>query len=113
MQNSTLLWVTDGSYNRKLAADLSGAGWIIICYMTGSRLTGSFWKRSTAANLYPTELLGLSALHILERAIEEYYQIKKWTAVMCCYNKEALEMSSYHLQGIKSSVKCADVQRNL
>jgi hypothetical protein len=26
MKNNTLLWVTDGSYNRKKAIDLSGVG---------------------------------------------------------------------------------------
>jgi hypothetical protein len=31
MQNNTLVWTMDGSYNRKWAADLSGVGWIIFC----------------------------------------------------------------------------------
>jgi hypothetical protein len=35
MQNNTLVWTTDGSYDRKRAADLSGVGWIIFCKRTG------------------------------------------------------------------------------
>ena len=31
MQNNTLVWTTDRSYDRKRAADLSGVGWIIFC----------------------------------------------------------------------------------
>ena len=42
MKAKTLLWVTDGSYNRKQAPDLCGVGWVIICTRTGRRLTGPF-----------------------------------------------------------------------
>ncbi len=35
MRNNTLIWVTDGSYDRKNAKELSGAGWIIFCTKTG------------------------------------------------------------------------------
>ncbi len=45
MQNSTLVWTTDRSYNRKRAADLSGVGWIIFCKRTGLRMTGMFWEK--------------------------------------------------------------------
>jgi hypothetical protein len=30
----TLIWTTDGSYDRKNATDLSGVGWIIFCKAT-------------------------------------------------------------------------------
>ena len=35
MKINTLIWVTDGSYDRKKAKDLSGVGWIIFCTKTG------------------------------------------------------------------------------
>ncbi len=38
----SLIWVTNGSYNRKRASDLSGVGWIIFCKSTGFCITGSF-----------------------------------------------------------------------
>ena len=31
MRNKSLYWVTDGSYNRKRAAEISGVGWVIFC----------------------------------------------------------------------------------
>ncbi len=43
MRSDSLLWVTDGSYDRKRAPVLSGVGWIIFCQHTGKRLVGSFW----------------------------------------------------------------------
>jgi hypothetical protein len=44
MTAGTLIWTTDGSYDRKRAADLSGAGWIIFCKATRHRITGLFWE---------------------------------------------------------------------
>jgi hypothetical protein len=35
MRNNTLIWVTDGSYNRKKAKELSRAGWIIFFSLWG------------------------------------------------------------------------------
>ncbi len=35
MKNNTLVWTTDGSYDRKKAADLSVVGWIIFCKDSG------------------------------------------------------------------------------
>ena len=63
MKSNTLTWVTDGSYDRKQAADLCGVGWIIFCSKTGIRLTGTFWERSQSASSYRAEMLGLCSLH--------------------------------------------------
>ncbi len=35
MTAGTLIWMTNGSYDRKRAADLLGVGWIIFCKATG------------------------------------------------------------------------------
>ncbi len=35
MTAGILIWMTDGSYDRKRDADLSGVGWIIFCKATG------------------------------------------------------------------------------
>ncbi len=51
MKNNTLLWVTDGSYDRKKAIDLSGVGWIIFGTKTGFRLTGTFWEKSNFVDI--------------------------------------------------------------
>jgi hypothetical protein len=42
MRNNLLIWVSNGSYDRKKAKELSGIGWIIFCTQTGLRLTGTF-----------------------------------------------------------------------
>jgi hypothetical protein len=73
MESNTLTWVTNGSYNRKRAADLCGVRWIIFCSKTGQKLTGTFWERSPSASSYRAEMLGLCALHLLARALTEFY----------------------------------------
>jgi hypothetical protein len=95
-----MLWVTDGSYDRKKAIDLSGVGWIIFCTKTGFRPTGTFWEKSNSASLYRVEMLEFYALHLLARAVVEFYQIKGWSATLCCNNKRALKLSSHHLRRI-------------
>jgi hypothetical protein len=87
MRHNLLIWVTDGSYNRKKASNLSGVGWIICCTRTGLRLVGTFWENSTWANLYRAEMLGLCALHLLAQAVAESYKVEKWSAILCCNNK--------------------------
>jgi len=77
MQLNTLTWVTDGSYDRKRAADLCGVRWVIFCSKTGLRLTGTFWERLPSASSYRAGMLGLCCLHLLARALSEYYQIQE------------------------------------
>jgi hypothetical protein len=62
MKNNTLVWMTDGSYNRKQAADLSAVGWIIFCKRTGLRMTGTFWEKSPSASSFRAEMHGLCCL---------------------------------------------------
>jgi hypothetical protein len=83
------------------------------CTKTGLHLTGTFWEKSNSASLYGAELLGLCALNLLTRAVVEYYKVKGWSAVLCCNNKHALELSSYHLRCIRPSAKCAGICRSL
>jgi hypothetical protein len=109
MMAGTLIWTTDGSYDRKNAADLSGVGWVIFCKATGQRLMGSFRERSITASSFRAEMLGLCKLHFLARVIFEYYTLGRWTATMCCYNKRVLTLSSHHNGRIRLSAKCADI----
>ena len=75
MKLDSLLWVTDGSYNRKRAPVLSRVGWIIFCQDTGKRLVGSSWEKSSSASSYRAELLGLCLLHLLAQALSEFYKV--------------------------------------
>jgi hypothetical protein len=112
MKNKTVTWVTDGSYDKLRAADLSGIGWVLLCTRTGKRLTGWCWERSITANSYRAEMLGLCSLHLLARALSEYYKITNWEITICCDNEGALDCSSYQLRRIKPSAKCADIRRS-
>jgi hypothetical protein len=94
MRSNSLLWVTDGSYDRKRAPTLSGVGWIIFCQHTGKRLVGSFWEKSSSASSYRAELLGLCSLHLLVQALSEFYKVSGWKATLCCNNLRALQLSS-------------------
>jgi hypothetical protein len=87
MTAGTLILTTNGSYDRKRAADLSGVGWIIFCKATGCQITGSFWEHSITASSFRAEMLGLCTLHLLARAIAEYCGLGRWSAMMCCNNK--------------------------
>jgi hypothetical protein len=79
MKSNTLIWVTDGSYDWKKAADLCIVGWIIFCSKTGLQLTATFWERSISASSYLAKMLGLCALHLFARVLSEFYKIQEWT----------------------------------
>jgi hypothetical protein len=81
MANNSLVWVTDGSYDRKKAIDLCGVEWIIFCTKTGFHLTGTFWEKSTLASSYRAEMLRLCTLHLLAWAVVEYYKVEGITNV--------------------------------
>ncbi len=71
METNSLIWVADGSYDRKRASVISGVGWIIFCQTTGKRLVGSFWEKSPLASSYRAELLGLCSLHLFALALSK------------------------------------------
>ena len=50
MERGTLTWVADGSYDRKRAPRISGAGWVVHCSATGKILRSFFYQKSTAAS---------------------------------------------------------------
>ena len=112
MKNNTLVWTNDGSYDRKKAADLSVVGWIIFCKDSGLRMTGTFWEKSPLASSFRAEMLGLACLHLLVRAVAEFFAISHWTAVILCNNKKALELSSHHRRRIRPSAKWANIRRS-
>jgi hypothetical protein len=113
MKSNTLLWVTDGSYDRKRAPVLSRVGWIIFCQHTGKHLVGSFWEKSSSASSYRAELLRLCSLHILALALSKFYKISDWKATLYCDNLRALQLSSQERRHIKPSAACSNLHRSL
>jgi hypothetical protein len=112
MQNNTLMWTTDRSYDSKRAADLSGVGWIIFCKRTGLQMTGTSWEKSPLASSFRAEMLGLACLHLLARAVAEFFNLGQWATVISCNNKKALELSLNHRRRIKLRAKCANIRRS-
>ena len=94
MKSNTLLWVTDGAYDRKRTPVLSGVVWIIFCQTIGKHLVGSFWEKSPLARSYRAVLLGLCLLHIFALALSKFYKVSDWKATLCCDNLRSLLLSS-------------------
>ena len=113
MNTHSLLLVADGSYDRKHAPVIIGAGWIIFCQTTGKHLVGSFWENSPLASSYRAKLLGLCSLHLFALAISKFYKVSDWKAALCCDNLRALLLSTKDRRHIKPSATCSDIHRNL
>ena len=75
-------------------------------------MTGKFWERNLGASSYQAEMLGLCALHLFAKALSEFYNIQEWKATLGCDNKRALKQSWHTHHRIRSSAKCADIQRS-
>jgi hypothetical protein len=112
VKNNFLVWTTDGSYDRKRAADLSAVGWIIFCKRTGLRMTGTFWEKSPSASLFRAEMFGLCCLHLLARGVANFFDLGQWAAILSCNNKRALELSSNHCRRIKPSANTANIRHS-
>lgn len=67
------VFVTDGSYSRKIRSDISGAGWLIYCSdCTQVLFKGSFYEICPQAGSYCGKLLGLLAVHVFIHAVESF-----------------------------------------
>ena len=113
MVNGTLVWCADGSYKRKAASDVCGAGWVAECRATGNRLEGSFYEITEDATAYRAEQLGLNAIHHLLCAISIFYAVDEWDTKTGCDNEEAIKISRRRLRRIRPSMSCADILRNI
>ena len=109
METNSLIWETDGLYDRKRAPVISGVGWIIFCQTTGKHLVGLFWEKSPSASLYRAELLGLCSLHLVALALSKFYKVSGWKATLGCNNLCALILSSKECRRIKPSAACLDI----
>ncbi len=113
MQTNSLVWVTNGSYDRKRAPVISGVGWIIFCQPTGKHLVGSFWEKFTLASSYRAKLLGLCLLHLFALALSEFDKVSGWKAMLNCDNLWELILCSHDHRHIKLSTACSDIHCNL
>ena len=105
MRKGTAVLVTDGSYDRKRAPSVSGAGWVITCRIAQKFLRGSFYETSISASAYRGELLGLVVLHTLALALSEFCSLEKAIGKMCCDNMGALGQSRKVSKRISTGAK--------
>ena len=113
MRNGTLVWCADGSYNRKIAPDVSGVGWIVKCSEYGNSMEGSFYEISDEANAYRAEQLGMCANHHLISALSQFYKIGKWKTNTGGDNEGTVKITRRRLNRIRPGMKCADILRNI
>ena len=89
-----LLAVTDGSYDREKAKDVSRLGWILVCTKTRCTIWGSFYKISPKARSFRGELLGLVAIHMLALAVAQFFCMDIVPGCIFCNNIATLNQSS-------------------
>ncbi len=90
MVNGKLIAVTDGSFDRERAKDVSGSGWILLCTASQQTLHGSFYEISPKAESFRGELLGLVAIHTLALAVVRFFHLDCVSRKICCNNFAAL-----------------------
>merc|ERR1712194_336048 len=113
MKNNTIAWYTDGSYHRKRALKVSGAGWMAYFTRINNNMTGSFYEISEDAGSYRGEQLGLCAIHHLIKGLCDFYNIHDWHPTINCDNKGAIKMSKRNLRRNRLECSCANILRNL
>ena len=69
--NRSCVSVTYGSYMRELYPNVCSTAFIFECTNGTGRLIGSFPETTVSANRYRGELLGLMAIHIILRSVNE------------------------------------------
>ena len=113
LRYGTAVMVTDGSYDRSLAPDVSGAGWYFCCRLTRRVVHGSFWERSRTASSYRGELLGLVALHTLVHGLMVHHGVDRARGKMCCDSDSALDQAATRRRRVRAGAKQGDLLRAL
>jgi hypothetical protein len=75
IQDESLVVVCDGSYIREMYPNLCSAALIFECTRGRGRLVVSFAEKSSSANAYRGELLGLMAVHLILLAVNTFTRI--------------------------------------
>jgi hypothetical protein len=102
------VYVTDGSYCRKIRSEIDGAGYMIYCKRRKKVVPkGSFYELCE-------KILGLLAVHLHILAIEQFYGLELFPqGLVGCNNLGSLNKSKEKQRKIPSSAKHADVLRSL
>lgn len=112
-KRNSIMWCTDGSFNRKTAPRVSGARWQAHCVITDRTLNGSFFEITDATGSYRGKQLGLCAMHHLIAALTIFCTVEGWRTPIFCDCQGAFNMSARKLRRIRPSSSCADILRNI
>ena len=111
--SGTIVCVTDGSYDRKIRPNISGAG-ILLCWTKEKRmLRGNFYEDSKTASSYRGGFLGLVAIHTILLALCCFYNITFTSPKICCDNIAALRQSGWRRRRVRTGASQADCLRVL
>lgn len=113
LYDGSAIMVTDGSYNRVRAPNISGAGWVLVSTKSLKMVYGSFYELSKCASSYRGELLGLTAIHHLVAFVLEFYVVRSANGSIHCDNKGALHQAATKRKRVRPRTKHADLIRNL
>ena len=72
--DNSCIAVMDGSYIKELYPYLNSAAFVLECSKGRGRLVGSFVEHTSNAGSYCGELLGLMAIHLILRGVNEVCQ---------------------------------------
>ena len=113
VESGTAVYVTDGSYSRRIRSDIDGAGWVVFCKTRKKIvLRGSFYEWCNRAGSYRGELVGLLAVHVFIMAVEQFRDLPAGTrGLVACDNLGGLMKSKEKRRKIPSGTKHADVLR--
>jgi hypothetical protein len=109
MIGGMLLAMTDGSYDKEKAKDVSRSGWILFCTKTRRTIRGSFYKISPKAGSFRGELLGLVAICMLALAVARFFCLDVVPGRICCNDIAALKQSSKARQWVWIGMKHSDL----
>ena len=113
IRDKTATWCTDGSYDKLVAPDISGVGWLIFDKETSHILYGNFFERSVDAGSYRGEMLGSLALHTLCSALESFYDLSPSSNTFLCDNESTLEEANKQRLRIPTKSSCSDILRHM
>ena len=109
LTKGTILMAADGSYNPNKSTLISGAGWIVCCSISGKRIQGQAYEKSTSAGSYRGEMLGLLALYATIATAHEYFNLTKTSGVIIGDNQGALSQAHRKKKRVTPSEKQTDI----
>jgi len=114
IRHNTLVAVTDGSYIKEIHPNLCSAAFFLECSAGRGKLLGAFPEKSLCANAFRGELLGLMAIHLILKAVNQIDQQLEGSAKIVSDCLGALgRVSKLPPHRIPSRCKHSDILKNI